>query len=890
MTTPTTVAVIGAGASGTLTAAHLARRAAQAGSHLDVVLVDPAPPGTGLAYSTADPRHRLNVAARGMSAWPNDPAHFVRWLRRHVDCAFPESGYAPRLHYAQYLADVLEQSRRESPRIRVEHITARATDLRPMGRRLRLTLDDGTSRAVDAAVLAVGHGSPSATWAPQQLRRSARFVADPWRADESLQLRAGDDVVLVGAGLTAVDMALRWGREGVRMHVVSRHGMLPLPHAAQPAAPLPLGGMVMPTTLGGARRLVFDAIRAADGDWRRAVDALRPHTAELWRCLDGDARRSFVHNAARRWDRVRHRVDPAVHAWLEQRRSEGSLVVHSASVSAAADHGDTLRMTLSDGTVLDAAAVLNCTGTCTDVRSSDDPLTMNLLDAGLAQPGPLELGFATDENGRLRAANGTHPAVWTLGPLRRGELWESTAIPEIRTQAAALAGELLSALPSAPLRRRPRDMYGLPLSATPAAATHYVNGLHRILRVQSGAEQALADAVGLDPNFALGHAVLAMLGVEWSVSVDVEQHLAAARATMSNADERERRFVEVATARVREPGAASAAMLLSYIHAYPEDALAVSLAVPTIAFGGATEIPAEAWALVENLGPAYGDDWWYLGLLAFIRQEQNRFADAAELAARALRVEPTAGHAVHAKAHVHYETGDHRAGLAWLDSWIDTCGAQASHRAHFSWHAALHELALGDDAAVAARYATQLAPPGVDGVRALVDSASLLWRARISGGAQFGDIGAVLHTVPRQLLHEPPTPFVALHAAVALAAAGDCHALVQLRKFARAQDGAYAETVAPLADCLCDIVHGDVDRAVDGLRTLRGVERLGGSAAQREVVEDTLLYCAVQAGRDELATELINERLDRRESPRERRALRVLHQRRLELDNTSAER
>jgi hypothetical protein len=324
---------------------------------------------------------------------------------------------------------------------------------------------------------------------------------------------------------------------------------------------------------------------------------------------------------------------------------------------------------------------------------------------------------------------------------------------------------------------------------------------------------------------------------------------------------------------VQEPGAASAAGLLSYIQAYPEDALAVSIAVPTIAFGGATEVPAEAWALVEGLAPAYHDDWWYLGLLAFTRQEQNRFDEAGDLAGRALLIEPAAGHAVHAKAHVHYETGDHRAGLSWLDGWIATCGARASHRAHFSWHAALHELALGDDTAVAARYGAQLAPPGVTGVRALVDSASLLWRARLAGGCACGEIADVLRTVPARLLTEPPTPFVALHAAVALAAAGDCQGLAALRRYAndRSDVPQFGETVAPLADSLADLVHGDADRATDGLLALRGVERLGGSAAQREVVEDTLVYCAAQADRADLAAGILAARLDRRHAPREQR-------------------
>jgi hypothetical protein len=131
--------------------------------------------------------------------------------------------------------------------------------------------------------------------------------------------------------------------------------------------------------------------------------------------------------------------------------------------------------------------------------------------------------------------------------------------------------------------------------------------------------------------------------------------------------------------------------------------------------------------------------------------------------------------------------------------------------------------------------------------------------------------------VPAGLLAEPPTPFVALHAALALAAVGDCQGLARLRRWARTRGTAvFADTVAPLADSLSDLVHGDADRAVDGLVALAGVDQLGGSAAQREVVQETLLHCAVQAGRTELAADLLRTRLDRRESPRDRRRLREL--------------
>jgi uncharacterized NAD(P)/FAD-binding protein YdhS len=870
MSVPAVVAIVGGGASGCLTAAHLARAAAVAGTRTEILLIDPDETGRGLAYSTTDPRHRLNVPAKGMSAWPDDPEHFLRWMRRHVSVDFHAGGFAARLHYAEYLVHTLDEALRAAPQVTLAHVPARTTDLRRHGRRLRITLDDGTSRAVDAAVLATGHGTPSVSWAPTALRKSPRFVADPWRCADEPRIPVGGQVLLVGAGLTMADVAMRWGRAGVRVHVASRHGMLPLAHAAAPfppvAAPeLPDG----PLTLARARRFVFEHI-SRTGDWRAAVDGLRPLTTELWSRLDESGRRTFLGTAARRWDRVRHRVDPAVATWLEQRCADGSMRVHAATVSGASQTIDGLTVTLSDGAQLQVDAVVNCTGTCVGVRTSSDPLVMNLLETGTARPGPLELGFATDPSGRIVPSHGPQPAVWTIGPLRRGELWESTAVPEIRGQAADLAAEIVAALPSPKLVRRARDPYGLPLSANSAAAGRYVEAVGRILRVQSGAEQLVAAAVDADPSFALGHAVHALLGVEWGADVDVAAAIEAAHHHASGADERERRFIDVATARVTSPGRDSAAALLAYIQTYPEDALAVSLAVPTIAFGGATEIPAEAWALVEGLEPIYRDDWWYRSLLAFVRQDQGRFEEAGELAASALAVEPASGHAVHAKTHVHYETGDHRAGLDWLDGWIASCGALASHRAHFSWHAALHELALGDDTAVATRYSTQLAPPGVSGVRALVDSASLLWRGYTSGAWGASDLQPVLAAVPPALLVDPPTPFVAMHSAVALAAAGDCRGLAALRRNAAVRpEPVFTDTVAPLADALVQLLHGDADRAADQLLGLSGVDDLGGSAAQREIVEDTLIHAAVEARRFELAASLLDARLDRRSSPRD---------------------
>jgi hypothetical protein len=282
----------------------------------------------------------------------------------------------------------------------------------------------------------------------------------------------------------------------------------------------------------------------------------------------------------------------------------------------------------------------------------------------------------------------------------------------------------------------------------------------------------------------------------------------------------------------------------------------------------------------RGLAPAYGDHWWYISLLAFTRQDQSRFDDAGLLAETALECEPTSGHAVHAQTHVMYETGRHDAGRAWLDHWVAESGRAASHRAHFSWHAALHELAIGDTEAVRQRYYTQLAPPTVTGVRALIDSASLLWRWVVTTSG-----GTPLRAPPRSparprrrrssacsMLSDPSwsttrrPPFVALHAALALAAAGDLPRLAALRTHCQASSElAIRTTVAAVCEALLAAGEqrwGDAARVLSDV--LPGLPRVGGSAAQREIVEETLLFCLVSDGQADRALALLDGRLDRR--------------------------
>src|SRR6476619_778401 len=236
------------------------------------------------------------------------------------------------------------------------------------------------------------------------------------------------------------------------------------------------------------------------------------------------------------------------------------------------------------------------------------------------------------------------------------------------------------------------DRYGLPLTGGADAVAAYNRGVGNLLRLEEGSLHAVAASVAPDPTFALAHASLALLGHELCAPVDIESRLRDARLHARRSTDRERSHVEAVARHVE----GDSRPLVAHLRRHPTDALLLSAAVPTIAFAGVTTVPQDAWDIVERCAPAYGDDWWYAGLLAFMRQEQGRFDEAMTLARFSLDVEPGAGHSAHARAHAHYETADHEAGLAWMDGWITGEGASVDSLSHFSWHAAMHELSLGD--------------------------------------------------------------------------------------------------------------------------------------------------------------------------------------------------
>jgi uncharacterized NAD(P)/FAD-binding protein YdhS len=445
-----TVAVIGAGAAGAMTAARLLDASA-----LRVVLIDPAPAtARGVAYSTPDGRHLLNVPAAGMSALPDQPDDFVRWLHANVDAEIKPSTFVARARYGDYLADHLAAAAVRSVGS-LERIHARVAAMDHLGRQVTLHLDSGETLVADAAVVASGT-SPGVAWAPPSLRTSDRFVPDPWLPG-ALDNLPDTDVLLVGTGLTMVDVVLAADRPSRSLHAVSRHGIIPAVHRSEKTPPVP-----PPAELAEADSLailratllrhVAQTVRRT-GDWRAAIDGLRPITARVWKRLSAGDKQEFLRNDARTWDAHRHRMAPITAERLAVVRESGRLCQHTGEVVTAEDTGDAVRVLLSDGTAMTVGAVVNCTGPVGDANA--DPLLRELLACGLARAGHVGLGLDTAEDGRILGATGRRAPLWTLGALRRGGLWESTAMPEIRSQAADVATAVVAHLSRPAVRRRP---------------------------------------------------------------------------------------------------------------------------------------------------------------------------------------------------------------------------------------------------------------------------------------------------------------------------------------------------------------------------------------------------------------------------------------------------
>ena len=445
-----TVAIVGGGAAGTLVAIHLLRSRAP----VRVVMIERAERvARGVAYGTGFPAHLLNVVAANMGGLAENPNHFREWLSTYHQ-PVRATAFMPRMIYGDYLRQLLHDAVDAAPAGGFELIHAEAVGIAPQATGYRLRLTGGRDVDADRVVIATGVLPPrdvplrDGGWPAD----SPRYVRDPWVPGALTELAPGNELLLVGTGLTMIDVALQIAdeRPEVRMTAISRSGLLPRPHRP-PGERHPID--FMPPRSGTPLRELPALLRAATvkadavgGDWRDVVNSIRPYTQGIWKGMSRDDQRRFLTRFARYWDIHRHRMAPAVAASIEVLRDHGQLDIRGGRFQSvqADDHGLTITVVARGSgeiSTLRVDAAVNCTGPAGSVVDAGSPLLDELCERGLAVPHPLGLGLDTGDDGALRAADGSlSSTLFTIGWLRRGELWESVAIPEIRTQAAEIAG------------------------------------------------------------------------------------------------------------------------------------------------------------------------------------------------------------------------------------------------------------------------------------------------------------------------------------------------------------------------------------------------------------------------------------------------------------------
>jgi uncharacterized NAD(P)/FAD-binding protein YdhS len=411
-----------------------------------------------------------------MSAFPDDPDHFWRWLRANGHRGEDRFCFVPRLVYGRYLGSLIEDRLAESDASRVRWLRDTVTSLSERDGSVILRFSGGETAAFDIAVLCCGHEASETLDAP--------FVS-PWEDPSSWDAAPDSTILILGTGLTMVDAAISLSESGHRGPIValSRGGLLPQAHRCVETAPIEETELPSPTTLAPFLHWLRARVRdemCSGGDWRSVIDGLRPHVQAIWRAMPSQSRRRFLEHARPWWDIHRHRMAPEVEMKVRALQESGRLRVLSGrilEVNAKRDGASVLLCPRASEAVvhLEVSRIVSCRGLTSDPRRRSNPLVAQLLAEGYARVDPLGIGLDVNNDCAIVNASGrASERVFAVGPMSQAAFWEAIAVPDIRLQTASLARRLTEPAPKhsgkgvnrRPRRRRPNLSVPCPTAAS----------------------------------------------------------------------------------------------------------------------------------------------------------------------------------------------------------------------------------------------------------------------------------------------------------------------------------------------------------------------------------------------------------------------------------------
>jgi len=464
-----TVAIIGGGFTGTLTAVNLIQ---QASSPIKIVLIEAEEQtGKGVAYSTQFPGHLLNVPAGRMSAFPDEPLHFLKWARTKLP-KLSETAFVPRSLYGEYIQNILQSAINQLPSlVTFERCEDEVLSVKMIQDETKavLKLASGDVVVADKVVIATGNFSPSApSGISQGIANSERYINNPWRWNIGESDTIDGDLLLIGTGLTMVDKVLELVHSGFNgtLYAVSRHGLLPRAHSRTPVPAfaqtelnqelygdlIPLFKAVKESIRSGSFEHLFDnasTVKMEVSDWRQVIDSLRPHSQALWASLSDKQKKRFLRHIRTYWDIHRHRMAPEIGDEIERLTQSGKLKVLAGRLYSVNETSEALIATImprggGQPQQLKVKRMVNCSGFSPDFRRSKSTLAQSLLTRELVHPHPSGLGISVRTDGAVLDANQKPSKVlFTLGTSTMGLRGETVAVPELRVQTRDLARTLL---------------------------------------------------------------------------------------------------------------------------------------------------------------------------------------------------------------------------------------------------------------------------------------------------------------------------------------------------------------------------------------------------------------------------------------------------------------
>ncbi|GAB4126397.1 MAG: FAD/NAD(P)-binding protein [Raineya sp.] len=454
------IAIIGAGFSGLMTAVHLLKNASE---NIEISLISPKENfARGVAYKASSKHHLLNVPAGKMSAFQEKPTHFLDWLAQREPYKNLEKNllatiFVPRNLYGDYLEELWTHTK-QNAQSKIQTLNDEVIDIEELKNgTFELHLKQNQALQADLVVLAVGNEAPkNPETLPENVLRSALYFQDPWARDSIEQVENLKNILLIGNGLTMVDVVSGLEERGFKgkIYSISPNGFQILPHRHNG---IPYNNLLaeIPENLDlgiiewfSLFRKHIRFVRQFGISAEPVIDSIRSISPKIWQKLSLNDRKAFLRHLRHRWGVARHRLPVYVYDSIQEKQRNGSLHIIKGKILDASLQNSKISLSYWDKKQhneqnLLVDRVINCTGPNTDLRFSANSLLQNLFVKQMIEPDDLYLGIKADQNGAIICQNKKYENFYTLGSALKGLFWESTAVPELRQQAESLAKILL---------------------------------------------------------------------------------------------------------------------------------------------------------------------------------------------------------------------------------------------------------------------------------------------------------------------------------------------------------------------------------------------------------------------------------------------------------------